>query len=81
MSSTLTLVSPANRHSDDPYPQTAESIAAAKLACLRERARVTELTGVTFTEEGRMRLPHLDLGLVIGNAIAAAVYGVRGEHR
>jgi hypothetical protein len=40
MTSTLTLESPAQMHADDPYPQTPESIAAAKLAQLREREAV-----------------------------------------
>jgi len=53
---------------------TPESIAAAKQAQARERAAFMVLTGVAVDDDGRV-------GLRLGNAIAAAVYGARGERR
>lgn len=38
-------------------PVTAESIAAARDACLRDRAEVLRRTGVLITEDGRILLP------------------------
>lgn len=70
-------------HADhfDP-PVTAESIAAAKLAQLRERAEVTRLTGVRFTADGKLRVcDELEVAMLIRNAICAAVYGPSGEWR
>ena len=66
----------------DPFPVTPESIARAKAAQQAERARVTALTGVKFTDDGFMRLPDdVEVGLALGNWLLAAVYGVSGEKR
>ena len=59
------------------YPVTAESVAAAKAAQRAERARVTALTGVVINDDGTVQ--HRDdvrLGMRLGNAVWAAVFGI-----
>jgi hypothetical protein len=38
-------------------PVTPESVAAARDACLRERQRVLEATGILITDDGKILLP------------------------
>ncbi len=59
---------------------TPESVRDARLYCLRERAKVTELVGVRFAPDGTFYLPHLDLGVLLGNAIWHAVNHCEATH-
>lgn len=58
----------------DDLPVTSESIAAAKRQQQIDRAKVSEKTGVTFDDDGKV-------GLSIANAIWHAVNGSQhGKH-
>lgn len=65
------------------YPMTAETIAAAKLAQLRDRAEVYELTGVRISDDGRIRMdgdPFWSMQRM-ADLMCAAIYGPTGEFR
>lgn len=69
---------------DDDYPQTEESVQAAQLAQWRERREALEVLGPewTFAGDRLVRRKSLaDVAVAMGNWIASACYGPRGELR
>lgn len=63
-------------------PVTSTSIGRARQAAAHERAALMRATGLVITEQGQIARPDpVATGLRIANAIAAAVYGPRGEVR
>jgi hypothetical protein len=60
------------RSSVDDYPETAETIAAAKAANRRERIQVAQETGWIFTADGELVDP-LTLGVQLGEAMAVVL--------
>jgi hypothetical protein len=80
MTSPLTLVAAEDA---DRCGVTPGSLAAAKAAQALERHRVQVETGVTIDEQGHFVLAPdpVRLGMQLGNFIAAACYGPRGQYR
>ncbi len=78
----LRLLAPVSEVVPHDPPVTADSIAAAQAQQRLDRLRVYADTGIQIDTDGHFLLPtHLDLGLALGNMIAAACYGARGEKR
>lgn len=72
------------RKGDAYYDVTTESLNAAKLAQKLDRMQVYAETGIRIDDEGHFVFTEqnmADLGIRLGNAMSAAIYGARGEFR